>query len=195
MLLYRTVLFVHLLALVAAATASGKIHIALARRAAATSAREALEWAGVAKRIAPVFPVAVILLLATGGYMVSDRTAAQWSWSDAWVQGGAIASVLLLVLGGILGARSAASGRALAGMVGAGRANDAPPPLPGAIACLSHANTGLALAAVFLMSVKPSSLVATGAALVVGAALGMLYGARTLATRPVEASEAKAAAA
>ena len=161
---YRIALFIHLAALVAAAWASSRTHLAETRAHRAANAGEALQWYMIAGKAARIFPVVIVLLLATGGYMMSRGG---YTWRDGWVVSGVVAALLLFAVGGVLGARGRAGARALAQSDAA-----APPPAPDFVAArLSRLNTGIALAAMFVMVTKPS-LVISLATLALGAIIG-----------------------
>lgn len=172
MTLYQVALFFHLLALLAATSASAIVHLAAGRRASAPTLRQALEWGRVTGRTSRVFPVAVIVLIATGAYMVAGR----WSWSDGWIVAGLTGAIALLASGATLGRRGAAEARMGVRRLeeaGGDLPNDAPPDALAAV--LAEANTGLALAIVLVMTIKPA-VAASFVVLAIGAALGAYRG-------------------
>jgi hypothetical protein len=165
---YQFALFLHLLALMAATAASAIVHFAAGRRAATHSLREALEWGTLMGSASRIFPVAVLTLVATGSYMVAGR----WQWNVGWIVAGLLGSVTLFVSGAVIGKRSAAAARAQVHrlqVAGRDLANDAPPDRVASL--LSEANTGIAIAVVVVMTLKPG-LVASLAVLAIGAAAG-----------------------
>lgn len=172
---YGLVLFLHLAALLGAIGTAGLAHFAEARLQAAESVAAARPWAALVDRAARVFPFALLVLLATGAYLVHRG----WDWSSGWVEAGLVGVALLLVNGaGIIGARNRALRRALT----ATEEGPLPQPLlqlarrhPGVIA--SWTNTGLAVGVVFVMTTKPA-LTGSLAALVVAATLGALVAVR-----------------
>jgi hypothetical protein len=169
---YQIVLAIHLLALVAAAFTSGMVHLAEARRSAAPTLRQALEWGGIMARAARVFPITVVTFIATGSYMAATR----WGWGLGWIEAGLAGAILLLVSGAVLGKRGAAAAKAMVERLQhAGR--DLPNPRTGdrVSAALSNANTGLAIAIVLVMTLKPG-LAVSFAILAVGAAIGARLG-------------------
>lgn len=172
---YQIALLVHILALLSATAASAIVHLAAGRRAAAPTLRQALEWARLTGSAARVFPIAVLTLVASGGYMVG--VAGRWSWSAGWVIAGIVGSVTLLASGAVLGKRGAAAGKAAGARLqaAAGRElpNDAPPDRVATI--LSEANTFLALAVVAVMTLKPG-IAGALATLAVGWAIGAWKG-------------------
>ncbi len=172
MISYQIALFVHLSALLAAAVAAGIMHLASHRRARASTLREAMDWARLMGSTAKVFPIAIVVLIATGAYMVSMH----WTWSTGWAQAGLIGAIVLLANGAVTGARGGAEVRRnISRLQAAGQElpNDAFPDRVASV--LGETNTGLALAIVLVMTVKlslPASLVL----LAIGAAIGTSVG-------------------
>jgi hypothetical protein len=164
---YDIALFFHLLALFAAFAATALLGLAMRRVLTARTAGDALQWLGLAKRTARVFPVALLTLVASGTAMVSER----WSWRTSWVDAGLAGVVFLALVGDqVAGRRAAALAHALAA--------DPAAPLPARVRdplwwAASNANPGVALGVVFAMVTKPSAAVAA-AALIVGGLLGAL---------------------
>lgn len=166
---YRLVLFVHLAALLGAIGSSGLVHFAEAQLRAAETAAAARPWAALVGRAAKVFPPALVVLVASGAYLVRSG----WTSGSGWIDAGLIGVAVLLVNGaGVVGGRNRALKRALP------VAADAPlsPPLlrltrghAGGVA--SWANTGLAVGVVFVMTTKPA-LAGSLASLAVAALLG-----------------------
>jgi hypothetical protein len=122
-----------------------------------------------------VFPLALLVLLASGAYLVHR----DWAWSYGWIEAGLVGVVLLLANGaGVVGRRNRALRRELAG-AGDGPLTDGLLRLTrrdvGGIA--SWANTGLAIGVVFVMTTKPG-LAGSLAALAVAGALGALVAFR-----------------
>src|SRR5689334_15446354 len=138
---YRIVLFLHFCALLGAMGAGSAAHLAQARMAAASTPAEARTWARLLKKLARVFPLALLALLLTGAYLVHDR----WTWDLGWVDAGLVGIALLLVNGrGVVGRRLQAVGRAPdAEILALARG-----PL---VHSAAWANTGLAVSIVFVM--------------------------------------------
>ncbi|MHB1311385.1 MAG: hypothetical protein ACYC3L_05135 [Gemmatimonadaceae bacterium] len=188
---YQLALSLHLFALLAATAASAIVHLAAARRAASPSLREAMAWGKLMGSTSRVFPVAVLILVATGAFMVADH----WQWADGWVVAGLVGAVALLASGATVGGRGAAEARAnVQRLQQAGRdlPNDAAPDR--VMALLSDANTGLALAIVLVMTLKPG-LAASLTVLAVGAAGGAYRAVSrgSARTSPAGTSEIEAA--
>jgi hypothetical protein len=171
---YHIALFLHLIALVAASAAAGLTHFTEGRYRAAATVAEARHWHELTGSVTKVFPIAVVALLATGGFMVGDGGV--WSWSAGWVEAGIAGAVLLFVSGGVLGARGRATSRELARLVAEAKAGQAPAPRHDPlVSVLSWMNTGLAIGVVFVMTTKPSlggALLVLAVAAAAGAALG-----------------------
>ncbi len=188
---YQIALLIHLSALLAATAASAIIHLGVGRRAAAPTLRESMEWARLMGKTARVFPFAVLTLIATGGYMVRGS----WNWGLGWVQAGLLGALVLLVSGAVVGAREGAGARAnVARMQQAGRElpNDFRPDRVAAL--LGHANTGLALAIVAVMTLKPGVAASFGV-LAAGWALGAYQALKHVRAQGPAAEESEAEAA
>lgn len=150
---YHIALYIHLLALVGASCAASLTHFAEGRRGRAASAGEALQWHRVVGVTARTFPIVIVALLATGGYMVS--AAGNTLWATAWVRTGVVVSVLLFVIGGFMGARGKRMARALAEITQNDPAATAFPTHDSAAHTLSWLNTGMAIGVVGVMAMKP----------------------------------------
>lgn len=188
MIAYHIALFVHLVALLAAAATSSVVHLAAGRARNAGTVAEIQQWQGLAGRTARNFPIATLTLFASGVLMVSVQPA--WSWHAGWVVAGIVGVAYLLAAGAVLGIRGARAGATLAGL-GAGDLEPARSALRDPVAAaLSWVNTGVALAVVYTMAAKPG-LVASGAALLIGGMAGLAR--HVLSTRRVTASTIPAA--
>jgi len=172
---YGVVLFLHLAALLAAISTAGIAHFAEGRLAAAETVAAARPWASLLSRAAPVFPLVLLVLLASGAYLVHRG----WGWSNGWIEAGLVGVFLLFANGaGVVGRRNLVLKRALSAAAD-GPLTDALLQLTrrdvGGIA--SWANTGLAIGVVFVMTTKPG-LAGSLAALAAAAALGVMVGSR-----------------
>jgi hypothetical protein len=188
---YHIALYIHFLALISAACASSLAHFAHSRAARAESPREMGQWLAFTGKVARTFPIAIVTLLLTGGYMTS--ATGLWSWSLGWVQAGATGAVLLFVAGATAGIRGKATGAKLRDLAASGYTQadlDAcHDPVGHAI---SWMNTGLALSIVFVMTTKPAGVGAFGA-LLVGAVAGVLVSNTVAAPAHRSAAESVAA--
>src|SRR5690348_15968192 len=108
---YRVVLFVHLCALLGAIGTSSLLHYGEVRLRAADSVAAVRMWAGLIDNGARIFPLALLVLLASGAYL-DDRS---WAWASGWVEASLVGVAVLFVVGaGVIGARSRALRRELA---------------------------------------------------------------------------------
>ena len=170
---YHIALFLHIVTLIVAASATAVTKLAVGRRIKARTAREALEWHELLISTSKLFPICLAAFLLTGVYMVS--VAGGRAWSSGFVVAGFVGVVLLLGSGTYLGLKAKALQQVLANVASktpeASPPRLAPPPL---VAMLPVVNTGVALSVVFDMVTKPAS---TGVALgviaigIVGSAL------------------------
>lgn len=170
---YHLALFIHLLALVASSAAAALTHLAFTRSMGAETVGERLQWHAFGGAASRVFPVSVLTLLVTGGYMIAFAGA--WSWREGWVRTGIAGAVLLFVLGGVMGARQARAGGELARLQKEhGPGHGALPGADPVVAALAWINPGIALAEVFVMTAKPAlpqSVAALAVGIVAGAVL------------------------
>jgi hypothetical protein len=167
---YRIALFLHLLALLAAFAASGIVHLSLLRARDAASGAEALQWVGLCHRLSRVFPVALLLLLGSGSWMVHKA----WDWDAGFVDAGLTGVALLFVLGGAVeGGRVRTVAAALAAAPAEPVGEEVRDP---AWWAANWANTGIATGVVFAMATKPSAggaFAAVAAGLAAGACTGL----------------------
>lgn len=183
---YHIALFFHFMALVAASIAAGLSHFGKGRMHAAASVAEARQWLALVASSSKVFPIALLVLIATGGYMVEQT----WSWNLGWVDAALAGAILMFLTGAILGTRGRKLGQELGRLAQAPTGGHAPEiPHDAVMDTLSWANTTLALAIVFVMTTKPS-LTGSLVALAVGVAVGV-----ALAARPGRAPQAAPGAA
>jgi hypothetical protein len=171
---YQIALFVHLLALLAAFSASGIVHFAMTRLRDARTGADALQWLGLCHRLSRVFPLALLALVGSGAWMTRDA----WTWDTGFVDAGLAGAAFLFVSGAVVeGGRARRAAKALAALGGA--------PLGGRAAelvrdrlwwCASWGNTGTALGVVFAMATKPGAagaFAAVGTGLAAGACVGL----------------------
>ena len=172
---YGLVLFLHLAALLAAISTAGIAHFAEGRLAGAETVAAARPWSSLLSRAAPVFPLVLLVLLASGAYLVHRG----WTWDSGWIKAALVGVFLLFVNGAaVVGRRNLKLKRSL------GAAADGP--LTDALlqrtrrhigGIASWANTGLAIGVVFVMTTKPG-LGGSLTALAVAAALGVIVALR-----------------
>src|SRR5437764_13081713 len=90
---YRLALFLHLVALLAAISTGAILHQAQWRLLVADSPAAMRPSAMLLKRLKPVFPLALLVLVATGAYMAHNSL----SWSHRWVESAPVALGVLPV--------------------------------------------------------------------------------------------------
>jgi len=154
---YHIALFIHIVTLIVAASATAVTKLAVGRRARARTVGEVLEWHDVLTSAAKVFPICLAAFVITGFYMLSVAHAAVWS--SGFVIAGLVGVVLLLASGVFLATKGRALKQLLEEM--AKNAADQPAPKlvpPPLVAALPMINTGIALGVVFDMVTKPASI-------------------------------------
>jgi len=154
---YHIALFVHLLTLIVAASVTAVTKLAAARRMRARTVGELQEWHGVLMSAARLFPICLAFFVASGAYML--RVAQASAWTSAYVMAGLTGVVLLLASGVYLGAKARVIRDVLTEMARHGADRPAPTLVPPRlVSTLPAVNTGIALAVVFDMVTKPTSL-------------------------------------
>jgi hypothetical protein len=189
MTLYAVILFLHLLAVVAAFSATAIMHFGLVRLRKAdrvTTARDALMLAARTGRAMPIVGAALLL---TGALL----TQTAWSWTTPWIDVSIAGLVAIMVTGGgMLGRRIRALGpllqRPADDLLDDALASSLRDPSLWIIAQLPPL---LAIGVMFVMTTKPGLGLGV-MEIVVIVALGMLAmmmsgarGARAAAVRPV----------
>jgi hypothetical protein len=182
---YRIALFLHVITLVVAASATAITKLAVSRRIRARSVTEALDWHSVLVSASRAFPLCLASFTITGAYMVS-RAGAQ-AWTTGFVISGLVGVVFLLGSGTYLGIKGKALKQVLENLAKEGAERPLPklipPPL---VRMLPVVNSGVALGVVFDMVTKPASVSLAIAILVLGAAVSLALGRRkaTSGSRP-----------
>lgn len=181
--LYHIALFVHILALVVASSATAITKLAVGRRARARTVGEALDWHNVLSSTSKLFPLCLAAFVITGGYMLSLSHTA---WSSGFVVAGLLGAVLLLLSGVFLGVKGKLLKEMLEGLAKKGAGQPVPKLVPPRlVATLPAVNTGLALSVAFDMVTKPASIPVALGVMAVGVALG----AATSLRRPAAAAQ------
>ena len=153
---YHLALFLHIVTLIVAASATAVTKLAADRRLRARTVREALEWHDLLISTSKLFPICLASFFATGAYMVSIAGAR--AWSAGFIIAGLVGVTLLLGSGTYLGIKAKGLRHVLANM--SSKTPDAPAPRllpPPLVAMLPVVNTGVALSVVFDMVTKPTS--------------------------------------
>jgi len=176
---YRIGLFIHLCALVAAVVASALAHFGSTKQARATRLTDARQWHAMVSRAELTFPIAIITLVASGAYMIYADGV--WSWRTGWIIAGLTGAVLLFVLGGSIGARRKKYAVQLDNEVSAHGPDARPPALDAATETIAWMCSGLALAIICDMTIKPGlfgGMLTLAAGLVIGAIVSFRSRAR-----------------
>jgi len=154
---YHIALFIHIVALIVAASATAVTKLAAGRRARARTVGEALDWHSVLTSASKLFPISLAAFVITGFYMLSRTGLA--IWSTGFVVAGLVGVVLLLASGVFLATKGKALALFLEQIAKHGADQPAPKLVPPAlIAALPVINTGIALSVVFDMVTKPASV-------------------------------------
>jgi hypothetical protein len=168
--LYPLAKYVHLVALFVAAGVTAVTKLAAGRRMRARTVGEALDWHNTLLSAAKLFPICLVVLAITGGYMLSVLHVSPGS---GFIVAGILGVVWLFASGAFLGIKGGAVRRALEGMAANGA--DQPVPKmapPAAVVVLPTLNTGVALAVALDMVAKPTSIPIALGIIAVGAVLG-----------------------
>ena len=171
---YHTVLYLHLLFLLAGMGAATMMALVALRLRAAETLADAVPWGMLASKTEKVFPVVVLGLFGTGAYMTSDL----WTWSTRWIDVSIAGLVILALQGPLLAGRRAE-------MLKHALQENGPGPLgerarrlardPG-ILVATFANPAIVFGIIWNMTQKPGaagSIAAVLGAYAVGAALGL----------------------
>ena len=154
---YHIALFVHLLALIVAVSATAVTKLAVGRRIRARTVGEALEWHNVLMSASRAFPICLAAFVITGSYMLS--VANVHVWTTGFVVAGFVGVAWLLASGIYLSMKSKALKGVLENIAKADADRPAPRLIPPRlVAALPLMNTGVALAVVFDMVTKPVSI-------------------------------------
>ena len=176
---YEVALFLHILGVFGIAGASVSFWIAMSVLRRIGTVQEMRSWTTLAVWSDRGFPVASVLVLAAGAYMVEDV----WSWGDGWINTSLIALVVMGAGGGLLmtprvRAIQQAAASAADGPVSAELRRLTEDPILWGTLC---AFTGALLALIWNMTTKPGdaqSGMVLLAGFVAGAAASMLLRAR-----------------
>jgi hypothetical protein len=188
--LYPYAKYVHLFALFIAAGVTAVTKLAAGRRIRARTVGEALDWHNTLMSASKLFPICLLILAITGGYMLSVLHV---SMSSGFIVAGVVAIVWLFASGTFLGIKGGGLKRALEGLAEKGA--DQPVPKmapPAAVVLLPTINTGVALAVALDMVVKPVSIPIAFGIVAVGVVLGFFAAPKrpaAMATQPVVAPE------
>lgn len=167
------VLFLHIAVAIVAFMMAGVLHASLHAVARGRTVGELRFWAALVHRLDPLFPVAALLLLGLGSWLV-HLSGGEFRWSDGWV---ITAVTSLVVIEGLAGVVIAPKGKALVRAIHEA-ADGAVPDVVRRIASdrllwhVAHIATFGFAGVVFLMAAKPSG-VWSPIVVVLGAAIGV----------------------
>jgi hypothetical protein len=102
---YFIALFLHIVGVFGIAGAATISWLALMVMQRLRTVQEVRSWATVAVWADRAFPVAAVLVIAAGVFMVEDR----WEWGDGWMNVSLAALVIMLAAGGLLLTRRVAA--------------------------------------------------------------------------------------
>lgn len=183
--LFGFVLFLHILTAIVAFMMAAIVHAGLPALARARDVREMRSWAAILHRLEPLFPIAALLLLGFGAWLV-HLSSGQIKFSDGWLLTGLIS---LVVFEAIAGAKLAPKAKLVVRLVE--EAADGPVPdvvrqgaLEPWIWYPTHIATFGFAAVVYLMAAKPSG-VWSPVIVIVGVLIGV--GATRLQLRALSA--------
>jgi len=169
---YRIALFLHVVTLIVAASATAVTKLAVGRRIRARSIAEALDWHNVLVSASRTFPICLASFVITGSYMVSR--AGHRAWGSGFVVSGLVGVTLLLASGTYLGIKGKALKQVLENLAKDGPDRPAPRPVPSPlVAMLPIVNTGIALGVVFDMVMKPATVPPALGVIVLGVAISV----------------------
>ena len=98
---YHIALFLHIVTLIVAASATAVTKLAVGRRIRARTVAEALEWHNVLMSASRLFPICLVVFVITGGYMMSVIHVSLWS--SGFLVAGLVGVALLFASGTFLG--------------------------------------------------------------------------------------------
>ncbi len=98
--LFGSVLFLHILTAIVAFMMAAVVHAGLPAMARARDVREMRSWAAILHRLEPLFPIAALLLLGFGAWLV-HLSDGQIKFSDGWLLTSLITLVVVEAIAGI----------------------------------------------------------------------------------------------
>ena len=185
MRLVDVVLFLHIAVVLIAFGISSVLHTSEWSIANSTSVAEIRTLRRTPQRLEPLFPLLIVTLFGLGAWLL-HLDSQDFHWSDGWVITSVTALLLLLLAGGtLLDPRSKRLTRLLDADPNGPLTQPAFDALTDRVGwTVSHSSTGLALAIVFIMVVKPTGVVSVAVTIVattIGTTIGLL--GRQRATR------------
>jgi Predicted integral membrane protein (DUF2269) len=179
---YDVVLYLHLLSLFTLVGGITVLGLSYLRLRVAGSLTDAASWTTLADQIGWAFPVSVIGLLATGGYLTSRA----WTWTTDWVVVSIAGLALVMVQGPLVAGPRARALKLAFDESGSGPIDERTPRLARdpALWIVILANPGVVLGITWNMTAKPGTAGAIAAVVIgytAGAAAALLLTRRQLA--------------
>ena len=158
--LFGVILFLHIGVAIVAFAMAGVMHTALQTMSRGTTVQELRSWGRVMHRIEPLFPIAALLLLGLGAWLVHLGAKADdgFSFSDGWV---ITAIVTLVAVEAVGGAILAPRGKKLTALMEQAADGPVPDEIRAAtrdpmVWYAAHITTFAFLGVVFVMAAKPA---------------------------------------
>jgi hypothetical protein len=172
---YRTMLFLHIVALAIGLAAGTVLVLSLFNLRDATTFEGAAPWGALAGHTEKAFPVAILGLFATGAYMTSDV----WSWSTGWILVSFIGLLVLTIGAVVVGSRAAKQLQRALEQNGPGPLGDAARQMTRhpVLWVSEFGNLGVVFGIIWNMTQKPGTGEAI-AAIIVGYAIGLVLALR-----------------
>jgi uncharacterized membrane protein len=157
---YRAVLFLHFITVVVLMSAAIVSRVGVSQLRRARRAEQVAAWMRSLGSLRFIFPVGVVLLYLTGGWLVGQA----FRWTDGWV----IVSALSLLAVHVNGSTASATAFRAIGMAMRGLQDG---PVPAAahaplraerVWYAVHANLGIVLGVIWVMVTKPALLPSAG---------------------------------
>jgi len=177
------VLSVHILAAVVGLMMAAVLHAGLIQMSRAETVQQMRPWVPVIHRLEPLLPVAALVLLGTGIWLIAI-SGGEFHWTDGWILTAIVGLVAAEAVGGMVSPRSKALQPALVdepdGPVSVELRRQAidPPFFYG-----SHFATSVFLGVVAIMAAKPSGAV-SALIVVVAAVIGLATAVPIVRRRP-----------
>jgi uncharacterized membrane protein len=108
---WEVAIFIHIIGVFAMAGGATMFFVLFAMMRRASTAQEVRGLAALAAIVEKAFPAAAVVLLLSGGYIVSDRDL---DWSSGWINMSALALILATAIGVLVNGRKTSAVRAAA---------------------------------------------------------------------------------
>jgi MFS family permease len=98
--LFGFILFLHILTAIVAFMMAAIVHAGLPALARARDVREMRSWAALLHRLEPLFPIAALLLLVLGAWLI-HLSKGRIHWGDGWLLTSLIALIVVEAIAGV----------------------------------------------------------------------------------------------